>query len=156
MEENRFIVSCQNGDYTAFGQLYDIYIRKIYDFLYFRTLHKQTAEDLTSTVFTKALEKIKQFDAKKAKFSTWLYQIAKNTLIDHFRTLRQTNDIQGIWDMPSDIDIERDADTVLLLEKVRTHIKELPALQRDIVIMRLWDGLPYREIAEVLNISEVS
>lgn len=154
MDEYQLIAKCQKGDSHSFGGLYDLYAKKIYDFLYFRTHHKQTAEDLASSVFTKALERIAQFDSTKAKFSTWLYQIAKNTLVDHFRTLKYSQSIEDIWDMPSSVNVERDADTALALEKVKEQIKQLPALQRDIIVMRLWDGLSHKEISEILGISE--
>jgi|SRR3989344_1077394 len=153
-EEANLIIACQKGNTEAFGKLYDFYSKKIYDFLYYRTHHKQTAEDLASTVFTKALEKIRQFDSGKAQFSTWLYQIARNTLIDHYRALKTTDNIEDIWDLPSSANVERDADTTLALEKVKEHIKQLPSLQRDIVVMRLWDGLSHAEIASILSITE--
>lgn len=154
MEESQLIKSCQEGNTEAFGGLYDLYVKKIYNFLYFRTHHKQTAEDLASTVFTKALEKIRQFDSSKAQFSTWLYQIARNSLIDHYRTLKSSENIEDAWDLPSQSNVERDADTMLALEKVKEQIKQLPALQRDIVIMRLWDGLSHAEISSILGITE--
>src|SRR3989338_1118620 len=131
-EEANLIIACQKGNTEAFGKLYDLYLKKIYDFLYYRTHHKQTAEDLAGTVFTKALEKIGQYNPSKAKFSTWLYQIARNTLIDHYRTLKFTENIEDIWDLPSSANVERDADTTLALEKVQAQIKLLPVLQRDI------------------------
>lgn len=137
-----------------FGQQFDVYNKKIYDFLYFRVQHKQTAEDLTSAVFTKALQAIKQFDSKKAAFSTWLYQIAKHTLIDHFRVFKSAQNIEDIWDLSSNVDIERDADTAILLEKVQVLMKKLPVLQRDILAMRLWDGLSHAEISSILGITE--
>lgn len=154
MEESELIAKSKSGRGEFFGQLYDLYIKKIYDFLYYRTHHKQTAEDLASAVFTKAWEKIRQYDASKAKFSTWLYRIAKNTLTDHFRAFKSAQAIEDIWDLPSAVNIERDVGEVLTLEKVKAQIQQLPALQRDIMIMRLWDGLSHREIAEILDISE--
>jgi len=56
--------------------------------------------------------------------------------------------------LSSNVNIERDADTALLLEKVQKQIKQLPALQRDIIIMRLWDGLSHKEISLILGITE--
>ncbi|MEK7618277.1 MAG: sigma-70 family RNA polymerase sigma factor [Patescibacteria group bacterium] len=147
-------INIQDGKAFDFGKIFDDLSPKIYNFLYYRTHHKQTAEDLTSTVFTKALERIKQFDAQKAQFSTWLYQIAKNALIDHYRTFKQTGSIDDIWELPSAASVERDVDTALALEKVKEQIKQLPALQRDIIIMRLWDGLSHAEISSVLGITE--
>lgn len=153
-DETELIVRCQKGDSEAFGQLYDLYIKKIYDFLYFRTFHKETAEDLTDTVFTKAFERIKQYNEAKGKFSTWLYQIAKNTLTDYFRTMKTAENIEDIWDLSSGANLEKDADAVLLLEKVQARLKQLPSMQRDIVVMRVWDGLSHKEIADLLDITE--
>ena len=61
-------INIQDGKAFDFGKIFDDLSPKIYNFLYYRTHHKQTAEDLTSTVFTKALERIKQFDAQKPNF----------------------------------------------------------------------------------------
>ena len=87
MENDEFAIvqSCQKGSVEDFGRLYDLYIKKIYNFIYYKTHHQETAEDLVSIVFTKALKKINTFD-NSGTFSAWLYRIARNTVIDHYRT----------------------------------------------------------------------
>ena len=154
LDEPKLIAESKGGNAEAFSGLYDEYIKKIYNFVYFRTHHKQTAEDITSLVFTKAFERIRQFDPNKAKFSTWLYQIARNSVIDHYRLFKSSENIEDVWDLASSANVEKDADTVLAMEKVQAYLKELPALQRDVIIMRLWDGLSHKEIANVLDITE--
>jgi len=154
MDEAAIIAQCQQGNLERFAELYDAYNKKIYNFIYFRTHHRPTAEDITSTVFFKALQHIASFNSRKAGFSTWLYQIARNTVIDHYRSLKTTNNIEDAWDLASSTNIERDVDTIRSLEKVQKFLKDVPAQQRDIVIMRVWDGLSHKEIAEVLGISE--
>lgn len=139
-----------------FGELFDSHYRRIYDFLYFRVQHKQTAEDLAAAVFLKAFQKFDQFDATQAKFSTWLYQIARHSLIDYFRTLKTSENIEDIWDIPSTSNVERDTDTALALEKVKDKIRLLPPLQRDILLMRLWDGLSHAQISAILGITEAN
>src|SRR3989344_1070467 len=134
MEENELINKCQQGHGEFFGELYDLYVKKIYDFLYYRLHHKETAEDLTATVFTKAFERIKQFNPSKAKFSTWLYQIAKNTLIDYFRAFKSITPIDDIWDLPAGANVERDADIALFMENITRSLSKFPAAQRDIII----------------------
>ena len=84
-----------------FGKLYDQHVKKIYEFIYFKTHHKETAEDLTSVTFMKALSNIESFDEKKASFKTWLYRIARNTVIDHYRMKRETADLEDAWDLRS-------------------------------------------------------
>jgi len=150
------VKQCQQGNSEQFTLLFDEYYKKIYDFIYFRTHHKETAEDIVSLVFTKSLENIKTFNPSKGKFSTWLYQIARNSIIDHYRAFKETSNIEDAWDISSNVNIERDTDTKAKLEKVQEFLKTLPRQQRDIVIMRVWDGLSHKEIAEILQISEAN
>ncbi|GAC1413566.1 MAG: sigma-70 family RNA polymerase sigma factor [Candidatus Doudnabacteria bacterium] len=143
-------------DQQSFNELYDLYITKIYNFIYYRTHHKQTSEDLTSKTFIKAWENLHQFDEEKAKFSSWLYSIARNNVIDHYRREKSHWDLDLILDLSSGENVEDNTALKLQLEKVKEYLKELPDEQRDIVIMRAWDDLSYKEIAEILNKSEAS
>lgn len=156
ISENEAISLCQQGQLEYFGALYDLYIRKIYNFTYFRTHHKETAEDLTAAIFSKALENFSQYQPQKGSFSSWLYRIAKNAIIDHYRTSKSHASLEDAWDVPAAANVERDADTALKLEKARQLLAKLAPQQRDIVTMRVWDGLSYREIAEILGLSEAN
>ncbi len=146
----------QGQDAASFSELYDRYVEKIYNFIYYRTFHKETAEDLTSVVFTKAYERARQFSGDKGSFTAWLYQIARNTIIDHYRTHKSTEDIENAFDMSSAQSVERDVESVMQLEQVQMLLKDLPREAREVVIMRVWDGLSYKEIAEVLGKSEAA
>ena len=156
MDQATIIQKCQQGEFEHFTVLFDEYHKKIYDFVYFRTHHKETAEDLTGQIFTKALEHIRDFDYAKGKFSTWLYQIARNAIIDHYRSYKETQNIDDVWDIAANNNIERDADTAAALEKVRNFLRTLPEQQRDVIIMRVWDGLTHKEISEILGITEAN
>lgn len=153
-EDLVLIQACQNGQTHQFGTLYDRYIRRVYDFIYYKTMHKETAEDLTSQTFMKALKQIRQYDTGKGVFSAWLYRIARNTVFDHYRAQRPTLDIDDVWDLSSGDDVERDAHVSLQLSEVQEYIAQLKPEQRDIVIMRVWSGLSYQEIADVLGKTE--
>ncbi len=156
MDEAQIIAKCQQGNLEYFTELFDLYQKKIYSFIYFRTHHKETAEDITSLTFTKALEHFKKFDAAKGKFSSWLYQIARNNIIDHYRASVPTVDINDAWDLAASSNVERDAETAIRLEKVKNYLNTLPARQRDIIIMRVWDDMSHIDIAEILEISEAN
>jgi RNA polymerase sigma-70 factor (ECF subfamily) len=158
MDQQEFdaIQACKRGQRDRFAYLYDAYARKIYDFIYYRTHHRETAEDLSSLVFTRALEHIGSFNERKGAFSSWLYRIARNAVIDHYRSFRQADDIESAWDVAARIDIPRDVDTAARLERVQEYLRQLPRLQREIVIMRVWDSMSHREIADTLGISEAS
>lgn len=156
INEQEIIAACQNGQLERFGELYDAYIKKIYEFIYFKTTHKETAEDLTSQTFFKALEKINLFSFEKGSFAAWLYQIARNTVIDHYRTKKDASDIEDIWDLDDKSDIARDLDAKDKLEKVEKYLATLKQEQREIIIMRVWQEMSYQEIADALGKSESS
>jgi len=156
INEQEIIINCQAGNLDDFAKLYDKYIKKIYDFTYYRILHKETTEDLVSKTFFKALSNINKYQAGKGSFPSWLYRIARNTIIDHYRTKKEVTDIDDVWDLSSNEDIPRDADNKQKLEKVEQYLKKLKPEQREIIIMRVWDGLSYREIADITDKSEAS
>lgn len=145
-----------SGNKEAFGFLYEIYIKPIYNFIYFKTFHKETAEDLTSKVFMKAYTALPSFREDKGTFSAWLYSIARNSVIDHYRASRTTLDIEDVWDLKSGEDIPRDTDAKMSLEKVEMYLKDLPSAQRELVIMRVWQELSYEEIAAITGKTEAS
>lgn len=147
--EPQIIARVKSGELDQFGRLYDLYIKKIYNFIYYKTMHKETAEDLTSQTFFKAMERINQFDGNKGTFSSWIYKIARNTVIDHYRTKKPQTNIEDFWGISDDSDTEKDIDISQKLEQVKKYLENFKPDQREIVIMRLWDQLSYQEIAEI-------
>lgn len=154
MTDLDIVRACQAGDRRMFGVLYDRYIGKIHDFIYFKTYHKHIAQDLTSQVFMKALDKIDVFDARGGTFGGWLFRIARNAVIDHYRTKKEGSDIEDAHDIDDGTDIARDVDAKMTLEKLEKYLEGLEADQRDIIIMRVWQELSYKEIAEIMGKTE--
>lgn len=156
-EELQLVSLCQKGDSEAFGRVYDLYLPKIYNFIYYKTNHRETAEDLTSKTFFKALEKIETFSPQKnASFSSWIYMIARNTVIDHYRTNKNNLDINDFFDLHSGENQEEAVHNKNVLSEVQKKLTELSPEQREIVILRVWEGLSYKEIAQITNKSESS
>lgn len=155
-DEHQIIKECQSGKLEKFGLLYDSYAKKIYDFIYYRMLHKEIAQDLTSQTFLKAIGGIGSFDPDKGQFSSWLYQIARNSVIDHYRARRSEIDIESVWDLSSDENPQISAVNQELMEKLKKYLSALKPEHRQIIIMRVWDGMSYREISQVLGKSEES
>jgi len=156
--EKELVIKSKNGDSQAFGLLYDHYVRRIYNFIFYKTYQKETAEDLTSQTFFKALNSIASVDSQRS-FSSWLYKIAQNTVIDHYRRDRHHADIDDIWDISDDSpesDFVKGLDTDRDFAKVKKYLSKLPQLERDIIMMRVWEEMPYKEIAEVVGKSEVN
>jgi len=150
------IARCRAGDSAAFGELYDLHVGKIYDFIYYKTHHRQTAEDLTSEAFLKALKGLNGFDPGRGSFSAWLYRIARNAVIDHYRARREHLNADDAWDLAAGSDAEADIDALMKMEKVREYLRRLKPGQRDVVIMRVWQEMSYREIADVIGKSEAN
>lgn len=149
-------LSCQQGNLADFDALYTRHLKGVYAFIFYRTMERYTAEDLTSQTFLKALEHIGSYNPKKGAFSTWLYRIARNTVFDHFRTSRPHEDIEHVWDLPSDDNPFLKVADTMDYDQIHQALKHLPKEKRDLVLMRLWDGLSYREIGELTGKSEAS
>ncbi len=156
-EELQLVSLSQKGDSEAFGRVYDTYLPKIYNFIYHKTNHRETAEDLTSKTFFKALEKIKTFSPQKnASFSSWIYMIARNTVIDHYRINKNDLDINDFFNLHSGENQEESVHNKNVLSEVQKKLTELSPMQREIVVLRVWEGLSYKEISQIINKSENS
>ena len=154
--ESQIIRDYQQGNLEEFTKLYDFYIKKIYDFIYYRTQHRETAEDITSKTFIKALDNMDKFNPNSGTFKAWLYCIARNTVIDHYRTQKKDVDIDNVFNLANDEDMVRDVDAKMKIETIKEYMEKLKPQERDIIILRVWDQLSYKEISEVLNKSEAS
>src|SRR5512142_1968019 len=88
-DERRLVDLAKSGDGEAFARLYEAYFDRVYRFIFFRVTDDQVAEDLASQVFLKAWENLHRYKPK-GPFLAWLYAIARNTVIDSYRTRKQT------------------------------------------------------------------
>jgi RNA polymerase sigma-70 factor (ECF subfamily) len=153
-QERKWLKRCQQGDKEAFSRLYESYVHRIYDYVYFKTYHKETAEDITSNTFMKAFGRIQQFDLRKGEFIAWLYTIAKNEIHDFYRKKHPSLSLEDIWDIPSGENVEIDAINRENFKSLQSYLQNLPACQRDILMMRIWQDLQFQEIAAILEKSE--
>ncbi len=151
-----YVTRCKSGETEAFGVLYDKYLDPIYRFVYYKTFSKEAAEDLTSDVFHKALEKLTTFDQSKGDFSTWLYRIARNRVIDYYRTKKVTDPIDDAFDVGIDERTPETLDAIAALGKVTAYLETLDAKQREIIMLRVWEERSYREIAAIVGGTEDS
>ncbi|MDO8601903.1 MAG: sigma-70 family RNA polymerase sigma factor [bacterium] len=154
--EQDIVAAAKRGDALSFGKLYDHYVKPIYRFIAVKVSVRQEAEDLTHEVFLAAWQKLPSFTFQGFPFSSWLYRIARNRVIDHYRTKKQHADINEIDEkLLGMIDShESGVDTALDLRKIYTAMKKLSADQQDVLILRFVDDLSPKEIAEVLDKTE--
>jgi len=159
MEADMLAQRSREGDREAFGRLYDIFSKRIYSYIYYRTLSRETAEDLTGAAFLKALEGLGGYEPGKGGFAAWIYGIARNAIADHYRRESRLESLDdergaGLWNLADDADLALDAENRDLWERLKPLLAGMPAEQREILVMRVWDGLSHGEIARILGKSE--
>ena len=146
------VEASQAGDEQAFGQLYDIWADKIYRFLYIKLRHKAVAEDLTADVFLKAWERIHQYRPRAEQpFSAWLYTIARNTLIDYYRSQKQIE--VSFEDLPEIADLEG---TELYHEvgQLEALLSALPDEYQKVLRLRFVEELSIAKVAQIMKKKE--
>ncbi len=141
-----------SGEASAFGLLYDEYNERIYRFIYLKVSHREEAEDLAHQVFLSAWQNIKNYKFQGVPFHSWLYQIARNQVIDHYRTKKPTVNIELVSETISYSELlDEDFDANSELGTIKKAISKLNQEQQDIIIMRFIEDIPPKEIASVLK-----
>ena len=136
------------------AQLYESYREKISAYVFGKVNHTQDAEDLVSTVFLKICQNSDKFDASKAKLSTWIYAIARNTVIDYFRT-RKVHCELGETILSED-SISETVENEDMLQRLYTALTKLPEKQRDLIILHYHTGKTLKEISVSLGMSYIN
>lgn len=153
ISELKLIWFSQRGDRDAFSCLYDTYLDRIHRYIYFRVDDPELAEDITSLVFLKAWENLDTFQAERSPFAAWLYRIAHNAVIDHFRTRKiivPLEEVQPVQ-LSQSYEVDEKLDLKILSQELLEALKELTETQREVLILRFICGYTTLEIARSLN-----
>jgi RNA polymerase sigma-70 factor (TIGR02952 family) len=146
------VARAKAGDADAFGQLYEAYLDKIYRYIYFRVTDEQIAEDLISQVFTKAWENLSRYQPSGRPFIAWLYTIAHNTVIDHYRTRKDTVPIENTLSLASDAPSPHEqVELHFETDNLRTALQTLTPEQQQVVVLKFISGMSTDEIAGQLR-----
>jgi RNA polymerase sigma factor (sigma-70 family) len=141
----------------AFARLYDQFMPKVFRYINYRIVDAHTAEDLTSMVFEKALTKFKSYDSAKAGFSTWIFSIARNTLIDHYRTHKSDQNVPLENALPLSVETLSVEDVLTREEEcqmLQKCVKELSAQEQEIISLKFGAEMTNREIAKMTGLSD--
>ncbi len=150
-QESRLTDRACQGDKNAFGDLYEMYLDHIYRYIYYRVSNHHDAEDLTEQVFLKAWEKLPQY-SEKVPFKAWIYRIAHNTVIDHYRTRKEST---ALIDDIVLVDEHSDVEKQFLFKEKATQLADiltqLSPLHQHVLALRFINGFSMKEVAQILD-----
>jgi len=157
--ENRDAVAqlldkAKKGEEAALGEIYNLYFKKIYRFIFFRVGHKEIAEDLAEEVFLKAFTKIASITNENS-FEGWLYQVARNLVIDYYRQKKQ---VIALDEVENTLEYETNVIDIVNLEgqqKILLKlIRELAPEQQMVIRLKFFEDLENGEIAQLMDKNE--
>ena len=141
----------------AFTAFYQQYLPKVFKYVSYKVTDRSLAEDITSTVFEKALTKFNQYNEEKASVSTWIFRIARNTLIDHFRAGARGRNVplEEAAEVPAGgLSAEQQVENSEECRILHSCIKKLTEPEQEIVSLKFSAEMTNRQIAGVLGLSE--
>ena len=148
----------QQGHSEAFAGLYEAYYDKIYRYVMFKTGDTLEAEDLTEEVFLRMLESIGSFKWQGYPFTSWLFRIAHNLVIDYYRKAgrqKKTSLDDAMRVVGSDgVDVDKKLDIELSIKEVKDAMGGLTQLQQEVLSLRFAGGLSVAETAEAMGKKE--
>ena len=158
LTDEKVLVERAKTDAEAFGLLYERYVDKIYNYVYYRTGNHHDAEDLTAKVFYQALNHIPRFVQRGAPFSSWLYRIAHNLVANWHRdrSRRQVISLDRLAVVARQKD-DGPFDQVISIERreaLLAAISSLPADRQELLILKFVECRPNAEIGQIMGRSE--
>jgi RNA polymerase sigma-70 factor (ECF subfamily) len=146
----------QQGDRDALEELYLIHFDRIYSYLHVSVGNRHDAEDLTTQTFMKMLEKIGSFKWQSAPFSAWLFRIAHNLAMDHFRSRRRWQPEEEVPEPPGEEEpsAELTAMQTIGRESMLKLIEGLSPEQQQVLTLKFVFNLPNAEVAAILEKTE--
>ncbi len=154
-EEAYLVDQAKSGNAEAFAKLYDAYVERVSRYVYFRVAADCDVEDLVSQVFLKAWENLERYKMGSSPFAAWLYTIARNLVIDHYRTKKDTLPLEDVLALPADMELpDEQVQTRFDLEALRDALQFLTPDQQQALILKYIAGLPNESIAKLMNKQE--
>jgi len=151
-EEAHLVKQAKSGDSEAFARLYDAYVERVYRFVRLRVSEEELTEDLVSQVFLKAWENLHRYKSGGSPFIAWLYTIAKNLVVDHYRTQKKLVPLEEAAVLASDRGRpDEEVQTRFDLDAMRDALQFLTRDQQQVLILKYLAELPNDNIAKIMN-----
>ena len=157
LSEPEVIDHAVRGSEEAFSELYTRYVRRIYNYVFYRTGNHNDAEDITERVFLRALKAIHRYDNRGVPFTAWLYRIAHNLIANWHRDGQRRKEVpledytymESQQDLPEQQVISRQREAKLL-----EIIRQLPPERQTLLILKFIDQLSNEEVGSIMGRSE--
>jgi RNA polymerase sigma-70 factor (ECF subfamily) len=150
----RLITQAQAGKQEALRDIYEAYFARVYRFVFYRVSHRETAEDITEETFIKAFSGLKSLEKAQA-FEGWLFQIARNLIIDYYRKKKQLVPLDAV---ENTLEYETNVVEIINLQIEQSILikllKELNDEQQTVIKMKFLEELDNSTIAQILNKTE--
>lgn len=144
-------------DRHSFGEFYELHLNEIYRYIFFQVNDHDETEDLTAKVFLEAWENLTRQhpDQKIKNIRAWIYRIARNKVIDYYRTRKpqepiennQHEKLQSAW-------LEKELDALFVSQKLAEKVQQLPTNYQEVIILRFINQMSHTEVAEIMGITE--
>lgn len=142
------------GSEVHWGSVYQEYLPRIYNFFRFRVGDDAVAEDLTSAAFEKAWRARSGFQQERAEIATWLFAIARNVAIDHFRRTRHEVDWEAAEEMSDPFSVEEHFQRTDEARRLNILLMQLSLRDRELIALKYGAEMNNREIAQLMGLSE--
>jgi RNA polymerase sigma-70 factor (ECF subfamily) len=155
LQDEQLIIEAAKLNPEHFGPIYDKYYKQIFGYVYQRMDCKDTAFDVTSQVFLKALTNLNRYEFKGVPFASWLFRIAHSEVMQLFRDQKNKRAINAdVGDLKNIYEEVQEPFFEEYIPALQHMIKELPEDDLHMIEMRFFEQRPFKEIAEILNITE--
>lgn len=155
LQDEQLIIEAAKLNPEHFGPIYDKYYKQIFGYVYQRMDCKDTAFDVTAQVFLKALTNLNRYEFKGVPFASWLFRIAHSEVMQLFRDQKNKRAINAdVGDLKNIYEEVQEPFFEEYLPALQHMIKELPEDDLHMIEMRFFEQRPFKEIAEILNITE--
>jgi len=146
------------GRESEFERMYEDYFSKIYNYIFYRLLHREQTEELVSDIFLKVVVHLDSFQPGKASFNTWIFTIARNLLTDYYRKSKIIISIDDEGFPESALAVDIDQQCRLIEDEERQELYRALVLlndqQRNVIALNYYGGFNNREISRITGINE--
>ncbi|MCX6089441.1 MAG: sigma-70 family RNA polymerase sigma factor [Candidatus Atribacteria bacterium] len=151
------VITDARSDVQAFAMIYDFYFHRVYNYVRYRVRNADTTNELASRIFERVLTKMWSYKTERGSFSSWLFTIAHNIVMDYFREQKRCPSC-SLEEMPERVVGHASIEDSLIRKETRIELLQalgqLSDREQNIVALKFWSGLTNRQIAELTGLSE--